>query len=197
VGDLPRLAISLEQHPFTIASSAAHPQRLGFTIKELGDFTSSIGQMKPGTAAYLDGPYGAFTIDESSRAIVMSAGGIGITPMMSIIRTLRDERDQRPLLLIYAVHSLDCAVYGEELCAATAAMNLRIVHVLEQPPDDWTGERGYITRDLLQRQIAPLKPAETQFLICGPPPMMNVVEQSLLDLNTPMWNIRAERFDIV
>src|SRR5690606_31148257 len=83
---------SLQQHPFTVASSAADSSRLEFTIKELGDYTSRIGEIPAGARAWLEGPYGAFHFPHASEApAVMFAGGIGITPFLSMLRTLRDE----------------------------------------------------------------------------------------------------------
>src|SRR6185295_17642988 len=49
---------SMQQHPFSFASSAMHPERIEFAIKELGDFTSTIQDLKIGERAYLEGPYG-------------------------------------------------------------------------------------------------------------------------------------------
>jgi predicted ferric reductase len=54
---------ALKEHPFSISSSAKHPDRIGFTIKELGDFTKRMQHVRPEQVAYLDGPYGSFSID--------------------------------------------------------------------------------------------------------------------------------------
>ena len=80
------------EHPFSFSSSAEQPERLGFTIRELGDFTRQIGQVRPGERVYLDGPHGAFTTDRHDHAagFIFIVGGVGITPIMSILRTLAD-----------------------------------------------------------------------------------------------------------
>ena len=52
-----------EEHPFSIASTAEHPERMEFTIKALGDFTELLGALRPGRRVFLDGPYGGFTIE--------------------------------------------------------------------------------------------------------------------------------------
>jgi len=65
------------------------------TIRNLGDFTSEIKKVPQGLRVYLDGPYGAFTIGNPADMQVLVAGGIGVTPMMSLIRTLADQVDQR------------------------------------------------------------------------------------------------------
>ena len=66
------------------------------TIRSLGDFTSKIDKVPTGQRVYLDGPYGAFTIGNPADMHVLIAGGIGVTPMMSMIRTLADRGDKRP-----------------------------------------------------------------------------------------------------
>src|SRR5690606_39032597 len=94
VGETP---FSLQQHPFSIASST-HDPRIRLTAKEFGDFTSRLKAVEPGTSAYLEGPFGSFTPDPSPDVgIFLIMGGIGITPAMSMLRTLRDEGSRRPI----------------------------------------------------------------------------------------------------
>lgn len=80
----------INDHHFSFSSSAACGDRMEFTIKELGE------------VAYLDGPYGVFTVDRYPQAMgfVFIAGGIGMAPIMSMLRTLADRNEQRSLLLI-------------------------------------------------------------------------------------------------
>lgn len=91
------------EHPFSFSSSAEQHHVLGFTIKALGDFTERIHAFPPGARVYLDGPFGAFSMDRrpNARAFLFIAGGIGITPIMSMLRTMCDRGDRRPCLLIY------------------------------------------------------------------------------------------------
>ena len=91
-------------HPFSFSSSAAAADgRVEMTIRNLGDFTSEIHKVPVGQRVYLDGPYGAFTIGNPADMHVLIAGGVGITPMMSMIRTLADRGDKRPVILLYGV----------------------------------------------------------------------------------------------
>src|SRR5690606_28163336 len=107
---------TLEEHPFSMASSAERPDRVEFGIKALGDFSGRLGQVALGTAAYLDGPHGAFSIDRYEAAgYVFIAGGIGITPIRSFLLTLADRRDPRPVLLFYADKTRDAMAYRDEL----------------------------------------------------------------------------------
>ena len=85
-------------HPFSFSSSAAATDgRVEMTIRNLGDFTSEIPKVPVGQRVYLDGPYGAFTIGNPADMHVLIAGGVGVTPMMSMIRTLADHGDKRPV----------------------------------------------------------------------------------------------------
>ena len=86
-------------HPFSFSSSAETADgRVEMSIRNLGDFTSQIDKVPVGKRVYLDGPYGAFTIGDPADMHVLIAGGVGITPMMSIIRTIADRDDKRPVI---------------------------------------------------------------------------------------------------
>lgn len=188
---------SLRQHPFTIASSAANPARLEFTIKELGDFTSTIGRLPIGSTVFVDGPAGGFRLPADAPRAVLVAGGIGITPMLSILRSMHDRNDRRPVTLIYANQTLEKAALRHELDRLAQSLPLRIVHVLEHPPEHWTGPTGYVTPEVLDRALSTEDFASAVFMICGPDPMMNAVESALLDRTVSRDRIRSERFNVV
>lgn len=194
LGDSP---FSLHQHPFSFSSSALSPRRLEFTIKELGDFTRTIGQVPLGSRAYLEGPFGAFNIDvNASDETVFIAGGIGIAPIMSMVKTFRDRSDQRPLVLIYAANRREDILFREEFDELRRHLNLRITYVLASPEEGWEGERGLITGEMLARHLSSPENRTCQYFVCGPEQMMNIVERALLSRGTPLRNIHAERFDI-
>jgi predicted ferric reductase len=88
------------ENPFSFSSSANRDDDLiGFTIKELGDFTSTIKDLKPGDRVYVDGPYGTFSLDEHyDKRLVLIAGGIGSAPVLSILRTMRDRCREHPVM---------------------------------------------------------------------------------------------------
>jgi predicted ferric reductase len=188
---------SVEEHPFSFSSSALHPDRPEITAKVLGDFTASLGDVKPDTRAFLEGPYGAFTPDRhEGPGFVMIAGGIGITPMMSMLRTFAERGDRRPVTLIYANPTWADATFRETLEALTEELDLKVVHVLEEAPEGWDGEEGLVTEELLERHL-PDDPGRQQYFICGPPVMMDVVERNLDALRVPIERIHSERFNLV
>lgn len=191
---------SLEQHPFSMSSSAARPGSLDFTIKELGDYTDTIWEVETGSRAYIDGPYGSLTLPiETVPGIMLVAGGIGITPIMSMLRTLQD-RDERqlPLVLIYAANRPDDLAFTAELneMAASDDLDLDVIYILTDPDDEWTGETGFVTQDLLSRHLPAASLGSWDYVLCGPPPMMEATEGALLAMGVPLDQIESERFDI-
>lgn len=188
------------EHPFSISSSATRPDRLAFTIKELGDFTRTVKELQPGQKVYLDGPFGAFSVDRHPQApqFAFIAGGVGITPIMSMLRTLADRGDRRPLLLLYANKDWDCIIFREELDELKSRLDLTLIHVLEKPPAGWTGESGFITQSVLDRYLPKEKARNTiEIYVCGPPPMMNAVETALVRIGVPFGDFHSERFNLV
>lgn len=187
----------IREHPFSLSSSAVTPERLTQTIKSLGDFTSTICHVAPGARAYLDGPYGSFSIDDHpASGYVFAAGGIGITPIMSILRTMADRCDCRHALLFYATKTFDEATFREEIEELQGRMNLRVVYVPEKPPEGWDGESGFISALMMVRHL-PEDRSDLEFFICGPVPMMNAVEDALFRLGLPLERSHTERFNLV
>ena len=188
---------SFEQHPFSLSGSALEPREYRITVKSLGDFTSTIGEVAPGTRAFLDGPYGAFTLGaQPLEGAVMIMGGIGVTPAIGMLRTCRDRGERRRLLLIYANVDWEQTAFRDELQTLEAELDLKVVHVLESPPEGWQGETGLITDELLDRHL-PRDGRDYHYFVCGPPPMMELVEKHLAARGVPIWNRSIERFDFV
>lgn len=188
--------LALQQHPFSFSSSARDRRRVELTIKELGDFTGSVKEVAPGTRAYLEGPYGAFTLPARAAGAVMVMGGIGITPAMSILRTLRDDRDRRRIVLFYANRNWEDVTFREELESLQQQLDLKVIHVLEEAPPGWEGEAGYVTADVLARHLDGERD-DVFYFVCGPEPMMDAVEQALLARGVPPWRLLSERFNLV
>jgi len=192
LGDSP---FTVEQHPFSISSSATAPARAELTIKALGDWTARIAETPVGSRAYLEGAYGAFSIDRyPAPGYVFVAGGVGITPFAGMLRTLEDRGDRRPHRVIYATKRSSDLIFREELDRMAAGpLDLRVTYVLSAPPEGWDGESGRVDADLLRRCAVDELP-EHMYFICGPDPMMDAVEKALLELGVPLDDIHSERF---
>lgn len=120
-----RPSLWAEQHPFTIASSATRAVRLCFTIRETGGFTTRLAKLQPGTRVWLDGPHGSFSLDHHpTTGLVLIAGGVGITPMMSMLRTLADRGDRKPHRLIAVARTPDELLFSDELATLSRRLNL-------------------------------------------------------------------------
>jgi predicted ferric reductase len=195
-----RTALFGEQHPITIASSAMLPpdRSLEFSIKALGDWSGRlVPALRPGARVWVDGPFGALTPDRvAAQGLALVAGGIGITPMRSILLTLRDRGDRRPVVLFHAARNRGRMLFERELAALRARLDLTIVQVFEEPESGARCEQGYLTAGILRRHLpADLRPFA--FLLCGPGPMIDSVERDLASLGVPPQRILSERFDLL
>lgn len=188
----------IKEHPFSFSSSAVCQDQVEFTIKELGDFTRTIKNTRVGEIAYLDGPYGVFSVGRYPNApgFVFIAGGVGAAPIISMLRTLADRHEQRSLLFIYANNSCEDVMFKEELQTLQERLDLRVVQVLKNTPADWEGESGYITPALLHKTLT--KDAlKYEYFLCGPKAMSNLVQKELHKLHVPFVQIHFELFDMV
>ena len=185
---------SLQQNPFTFASSARSDE-IKFTSQTDGDFTSTWENIQTGTQAWLEGPYGSFTPVEDHHLFLIM-GGIGVTTAISMLRTMRDDNDPRKAVLIYANPSSEEIAFRDELEELSNEIDLKVVHVLEETPEDWEGEEGFVTEELLSKHM-PDNPGSYIFYICGPAPMMDMTGIALYDLGIQWNHIYMERFQIV
>jgi predicted ferric reductase len=185
-----------EDHPFTVASAPDASGRLSFTVKGSGDFTQHIHRAAPGDPACLSPPFGRFSYPLHPRedALVFVGGGIGITPLMSMIRHLRATGDDREVLLLYGNRREADIAFREELAAIAAQgpPRLRVVHVLSRPGPDWTGEVGRLERALLQRRLGDT--TGKGYYVCGPPGMLQDTVRALRSLGVPSARLHHERF---
>lgn len=188
----------IKEHPFSISSSSLQPGEIQFTIKELGNFTRTIGKTKVGDRAYLDGPYGIFSVDRFPVApgFVFIAGGIGVAPIMSMLRTLADRKETRPLIFLYANNREDEIIFRQELDELKEQLNITLVHVLCDPPEGWQGQSGFISGQLL-RDSLPGDAAGYEYFLCGPKAMSDAIQRDLHDMQVPRSRIQFELFDMV
>jgi predicted ferric reductase len=180
-------------HPFSISSSAL-ASRVEFTIKQVGGFTGSMRQLRVGDRVYMDGPHGSFTLESHpGMGYVFVAAGVGVTPFLSMLATLADQGDQRPCTLILGNRHEDQVTGVRQLARLQGRLNLRVVHVISRPSEQWSGERGRIDGGLLDRHL-PLERRSLQYFICAREDMVRSVETTLQGLGIPGDNIHSEQF---
>jgi 3-phenylpropionate/trans-cinnamate dioxygenase ferredoxin reductase subunit len=192
--ELKRPGRKSEIHPFTIASSPTFDTGLRFTIKQSGNFTNTIDQTRTSDKAYVEAPYGQFSfLNYARKPILFIAGGVGITPIMSMMRYLRDTGDFRRALLLYGSCTRKDIIFEDELKALPE--NFEVIHILSDPDDDWDGLKGFVTEEVIADRAGSVLD-EAEVFVCGPPQMMDKVIASLKHLDVNPAHIHYERFTI-
>lgn len=203
VGNSP---FALREHPFTISTAPDKGPDISFSIKPLGDDSKRLSETKVGATAYVDGPYGTFSIDrEADRGgFVMIAGGIGVTPLIANLHALQERRDPRPVILLYANTDWDEIPFRDTLRRIAQDIDLRVIHVIQDAPEDprtWPPEgfevrTGRIDADLLDA-VLPTDSRNWPHMLCGPAPMLEAVRKALRASGVPLSRIDSEIFDMV
>ena len=185
-----------ETHPFTLSSSPSRPETIAVTIKACGDFTATIGQTQVGDTAIVDGPYGHFSYRlHGGNDLLLIAGGIGITPMLSMVRDIADNGGEQCVTLIWANRTEADAVFRDELDQMAAELpSLRVHHVLSRQ-DGWHGETGHIDAAMLTRLLTD-RDRKARVFLCGPPPMMKSIAAALRRAGIPRRRIHTEAFSL-
>lgn len=182
--------LAREEHPFTLASAPTHPDSLQCIIRASGDWTGTVSRMQKGDEIAVDGPYGLFSYlaAPAGRPLVLIAGGIGITPMLSMLRTLADCGDTRPVLLVWSNRTPDRIVLPEEFAELEKRLaGLRVVrHFTRQ-------NGGRLDEAQLEKYLADM-PRESAVFLCGPEAMMRDMARSLKNIGFSAATIYREVF---
>jgi ferredoxin-NADP reductase len=191
-------AVADEEHPFSIASSPTPGGLISLTIKESGDFTATIGGIKPGDQATLHGPFGRFShvFHPKVDDVVFVAAGVGITPLMSMLRYMRDQREARRMLLVYANRGTADIVFRSELESIQFGgwPVLKTIHVLTKPPADWDGPSGRLDSESLRSLCGGF--SGKTFFICCPPMMASGLIKGLKGAGVAPERIHADYFGL-
>jgi len=174
-----------QRHPFSI-SSGAGDRRLDLTVKAAGDYTGRLVEsLHPGDAARVLGPFGGFDYRDGGGRQIWIAGGIGVTPFVSWIRSLDDSFD-RDVDFWYSVHGNGDAVYRDEIEEAARRHPSLRTHLVLSDSD------GPLTADAVLREMAP--DADPWIYMCGPPAMMKALARGLRRRGVPRTRVRWEDF---
>jgi predicted ferric reductase len=190
-------SVMAQEHPFTIASSA-HSEDTEFTIRHAGDFTRAIHRLPLGASVWVDGPHGAFTndVEETSAGFVLIAGGVGITPMMSMVRTAAHRLDPRPYRLVVVASAPQDLLFRSELARLRRIIDLEVTEVLRRPVEGWSGPTGGVDVGLLSVVIGDSRsPSEVDYFICGPPALVTDAVDALDQFGASPTRIHTEQFD--
>lgn len=199
-------AISYEHHGrksvarcFSIVSSPTDQDILQFSMRVRGIFTTALANLQPDDRVEVFGPYGGFVFDalRDNEAVCM-AGGIGITPMMSIMRYLARLDAKNHVTLLYSCATQDDVPFKDELLQIEAHhANLKVHFVVGKGPTDKLPSAqvssGFISPELLDH-VTHGNYQHPKFFICGPPPFMNAMVRTLAQKGTPKDRILTEAF---
>lgn len=193
-----RRAYSLCSSPFTDADLAVTVKRvdLGLMSNWLPD------NLKAGQSIRIMEPMGQFTTEfdaKRKRHLIMFAGGSGITPMMSIIKSILSQEPESILSLIYCNRDIDSIIFKHTLEKFETEYEGRVhvIHVLDNAPMNWQGYSGLLNHEMLTKlfeRIPNWGIDKTTYLMCGPEGMMKNVETLLAALQIPQEKIFKESF---
>lgn len=175
-----------EDHPFTM-SSAPSSSQVQFTFRHAGDWTTGLlRRLRPGAPVWLDGPYGAMTpaASDGAAGIVMVASGVGLTPMLSLLRDLADCNDSRPLALLTPPGEM---LFQLELDRLGQRLDLTVLRSLRRPITGQSMETTLPDRAWMPRAV---------YYVCGPPSMVMDTVAALATQGIPHGQIHCEQFDL-
>jgi glycine betaine catabolism B len=175
---------------YTISSPPSRPDSCEITVKRVPDGYASHflhDKVKEGDRIQVSAPAGKFLFaGHEAERVVLVAGGVGITPMMSIIRSLTDRAWPGAVHLLYSVRRREDVIFEAELEQLRRRFpNLQVEIVV-------SSEQGHITRELIERQLPGLTSGPV--MLCGPDPMMVAMRALLVELGVPDGEIHQEEF---
>lgn len=161
-------------------------------------FKNALDALPVGAEAEFRGPLGAFVFEYAAPRIAFLTGGIGITPIRSMLRHLADtegagRREQQELVLFYGCMTEDDVLYEDELATLVEKIpGSRVVLVITKPTESWEGYGGFITADIIRAELP--DPATWTYYVVGPPPMIVAMQKVLGELQVPEAQWVVENF---
>ena len=179
---------------YSIASSPTQKKYMDITMNLVGEFTKKLWQTKAGNYLLFKGPYGKFYFDEAmSNDLVLIGGGLGITPLMSIIRYCNDKSLKNKIILVYSIRTPWDIIYTEEIKKIKEQNNNFNYTITITRPDDktlWTGKTGRIDIDLLKNNIGNVE--NSLYFLCGPIGFVKLSIQILESLGAKKEQIKTD-----
>lgn len=189
----PAFVLPDEQHPFSIASSPTEKRFLEFCIKAYGDWTENLTTMEISAPLFVSDPMGKFVWDNHITNAAFLLGGIGISPIMSMLRYLREINNNPQITLLYGNRTPETIAYNAELEDLKHHFKkFKRVDIFSHLPKNhpWNGYKGFITPEIIKQEID-LSSSPTLFII-GPPIFIQKMKKIFSDLHIAKTFIKEE-----
>ncbi|MFY0627797.1 MAG: ferredoxin--NADP reductase [Reichenbachiella sp.] len=190
---------------YSLCTSPYVDKNPAITIKRVdgGAMSNHVNDnVKAGDVIEIMEPMGSFVLDikpEYKKHVFLFGGGSGVTPLLSIAKSILSEEENSKVSLIYANRDEESVIFKSsiEQLQSQHPEKLSIVQFLENPPQEWTGETGFMTVEKLNEVIIKLKDpsfSDEEYMTCGPEPLMNIVMETLDQLDIPSDKKHMESF---
>lgn len=183
------------KHMFSLTNTPSEENIAIATRMTGSEYKQALDKLNPGDKALLKGPFGMFTL-RPDHDMVMIAGGIGITPMMSITRYASESKVKQRITLFHFNKTPEDTAFMHELKVLEAKNKMFKYHpVMTRPQESkqkWTGLTGHLTIEMIKNTCEIGK--ETLFYIAGPPKMVSELTSVLINAKIPLRQIIAENF---
>lgn len=179
---------------FSIASSPGEPLlRLTTRLSaQPSTFKQSLARLQPGAIVDASGPFGHFVYPESDIPAVFIAGGIGITPMRSILGDLASRKAGTRSTLLYSNATQDIPFRTWLDAVAADWPELQVIYTVTRPGPEWKGLTGRIDATFLRQHVPDLAPS--LLLVSGPTALVDAIRATLADLDIDPGRVRYEGF---
>jgi ferredoxin-NADP reductase len=181
-------------HHFSFSSSPTEEEFIEFTKKlTSSEYSSALKTAKPGDWARIDAAYGQFTFEGEYAKIALLAGGIGVTPFISICKNATDKHLNSKITLFYGCRTENDIAFRQDLEQMQKEnQNLKIVFIVNEATPQWKGAVGLITADMIQKELPDYR--ENMFYLCGPPPMVTAMEKLIVSIGLQKEKLKLEYF---
>jgi ferredoxin-NADP reductase len=195
----PLFSSPFEEHPFSFASSPLQKDYLEFCIKIRGDWTNEVTQLEVGAILEVSAPLGKFTLRDNAPFLVFLVGGVGIPPIVSMLRYLRDSKLDTEVVLVYGNRTPDTINYKNTLRELQGKIDLKIVYVysdiedrsdLDNLSSELQGYTGFITPSIIEKEVNLEK--KPVFYLIGPTVFIEYIREELEKLQIQKDHIKYE-----
>lgn len=177
--------------PMTISSSPTE-KTISFTIKNMGGYTKEMFKLKKGNKIIVNGPAG-ITYGPEHAEMALIAGGTGIAPFLSIIKYVAESGFRNKITLFNANKTqkdIICKKYLDKINKENS--NIKVINILSE--EKWNGETGRINKQIIKKYVK--HPTKTTWQLCGPPPMVHALKETLKQMGVSENRIKIESWEM-